>query len=81
MARKRNLSSLTLDFSNIDPEDIKSARFDVSKNTVEANRLLDSYDDNRVKKVRVNFEDSKWIFKEEFTRSDAVFSYKQSINF
>ena len=77
MARKRNLSSLTLDFSNIDPEDIKSARFDVSKNTVEANRLLDSYDDNRVKKVRVNFEDSKWIFKEEFTRSDAVFSYKK----
>ena len=79
MARKRNLSSLTLDFSNIDPEDIKSARFDVSKNTVEANRLLDSYDDNRVKKVRVNFEDSKWIFKEEFTRSDAVFINKNSI--
>ena len=70
MARKRNLSSLTLDFSNIDPEDIKSARFDVSKNTVEANRLLDSYDDNRVKKVRVNFEDSKWIFKEEFTLAE-----------
>lgn len=77
MARKRNLSSLTLDFNNIDPEDIKGARFDVSKNTEEAKKLLETYDDNRVKKVRVNFEDSKWIFKEEFTRSDAVFNYKK----
>ncbi len=75
--RKRNLGSLTIDFSSINPEDIRSARFDVIKNVEEAKRLLEAYDDNRVKKVRVNFKDNEWIFKEEFTRSDAVFSYKK----
>ncbi|WP_088356635.1 hypothetical protein [Bacillus cereus] len=77
MVRKRNLGSLTIDFSSINPEDIRSARFDVIKNVEEAKRLLEAYDDNRVKKVRVNFKDNEWIFKEEFTRSDAVFSYKK----
>ncbi|OTW78624.1 site-specific integrase [Bacillus thuringiensis serovar sumiyoshiensis] len=77
MVRNRNLSSLTLDFSSINPEDIRSARFDVIKNVEEAKRLLEAYDDNRIKKVHVNFKDNEWIFKEEFTRSDAVFSYKK----
>ncbi|WP_241139009.1 hypothetical protein [Bacillus mycoides] len=77
MARKRNLGSLTLDFSSINLEDIRSARFDAIKNIEEAKRLLEGYDDNRVKKVRVNFKDNEWIFTEEFTRSDAVFNYKK----
>lgn len=50
MVRNRNLGSLTLDFSSINPEDIRSARFDVIKNVEEAKRLLEAYDDNRVKK-------------------------------
>ncbi|PEK93295.1 site-specific integrase [Bacillus mycoides] len=84
MVRKRNLGTLTLDFSSINPEDIRSTRFDVIKNVEEAKRLLEAYDDNRVKKVRVNFKDNEWIFNEEFTRSDAVFNYKkieESLNF
>ncbi|WP_411738488.1 hypothetical protein [Peribacillus sp. S4] len=75
MARKRNVGSLTLDFISINPEDIKGAGFDISKNVEEAKKLLEAYDDNRVKKIRVKFEDNKWIFNEEFTRSDVVFDY------
>ncbi|MGQ7051367.1 hypothetical protein ACUN2D_26630, partial [Bacillus cereus group sp. BceL237] len=77
MVRKRNLGLLTLNFSGINPEDIRSARFDVIKNVEEAKRLLEAYVDNRVNKVRVNFKDNEWIFKEKFTRSDAVFNYKK----
>lgn len=77
VSRKRNVNSLAIDFSSINPEDIRGARFDVSKNVEEAKRLLKAYDDNRVKKIHVNFKDNKWIFKEVFTRSEAIFSYKR----
>lgn len=77
MARKGDLSSLTLDFSNINPEDIRCVGFDVVKNVEEAKRLLETYNDNRVKKNHINFKDNKWIFKEIFTRSDVIFNYKK----
>lgn len=78
--RKRNLGSLTLDVSSINPDDIGSAGFNISKNVEEAKRLLEAYSDTRVKKVSVNFNDNEWIFKEEFTRSNIVFSYKKIAN-
>ncbi|KUF28627.1 site-specific integrase [Lysinibacillus sp. F5] len=78
--RKSNVGSLTLDFSSINIEDISGVRFDVSKNVEEAKRILETYDDNRVKKVRVNFRDNKWIFKEEFTRSKAIFNYEKIVD-
>lgn len=64
-----------LDFSSINPGDIRGAGFDISKNVEEAKKSLESFHDYRVKKVSVNFEDSKWIFNEEFTRSNVVFDY------
>ena len=80
VGRKKNVGSLTLDFNSINPEDINGIRFDVSKNVEEAKRLLDAYYDNRVKKVRVNFNDDEWIFKEEFSRSEAFFSFKKIVD-
>lgn len=64
-----------LDFSSINPEDIRGARFDISRNIEEAKKSLESFHDYRVKKVSVNFEDNKWVFNEGFTRSNVVFSY------
>lgn len=77
VARKRNVGSLTLDLSNINPGDIGSAGFDANKNVEEAKKLLEAYNDNRVKKIRVNFEDDEWVFNEEFKRSNVVFNYKK----
>lgn len=77
MARKRNLSSLTLDFSNIDPEDIKSAGFDVRLNVESAKKSLDGYHDYRVEKVRVNFDEMEWVFKDSFLRTKITFNYTE----
>ncbi|WP_249598188.1 hypothetical protein [Peribacillus frigoritolerans] len=71
------MGSLTLDLSNINPGDIGSAGFDAKKNVEEAKKLLEAYNDNRVKKIRVNFEDDEWVFNEEFNRSKVVFNYKK----
>ncbi len=78
--RRSSVGSLTLDFSSINPEDISGAGFDVSKNVEEAKRLLETYDDIRVKKVHVNFNDNKWIFKDKFNRSDVGFSYEEIVD-
>lgn len=75
VARKKNVESLMLDFNSISPDDIKGARFDITKNVEEAKKSLESFHDYRVKKVSANFGDSKWIFNEKFTRNNVVFNY------
>lgn len=77
MDQKRNFSSLTLDFSNIDPEDIESTGFDIRLNVEGAKKFLDGYHDYRVEKVRVNFDEMEWVFKDTFLRTKITFNYTE----
>jgi predicted nucleic acid-binding protein len=77
VVRKRNVGLLTLDLGSINPEDIKGVGFDISRNVEEAMKSLESYQDYRVKKIRVNFNDNKWVFNEVFTRSNVVFNFEK----
>ena len=80
VARKRNTGSLSFDFSSIDLKDIRSTGFDINKNVEDAKKSLEDYDDYRVEKIRVNFDDTEWFFKELYSRNRISFNYTEFLS-
>lgn len=73
-------NSSYFNLNKIDKETIFLRKFNIYQATTEAKELLDNYSDIMVEKIKYNFDEGVWIFRDTFSRSDVRFDFNKTEN-
>ncbi|WP_369900018.1 hypothetical protein [Bacillus manliponensis] len=68
---------LMVDIGNIKVEDIAKNNFDIVEGVIKAQELLNNYYDVTSRKIKADFEDNMWLFKDLFTGSRITFDFRK----